>query len=252
MSDESEYLLVSKFRQEGFTDRKSFVTPELLKRLQEQCLQRLSTSARGAVDSSVNLWAPATDTGDSPATSLFLDKTLHDCVMSCLGRDFFGVMVDFYQLYGRHDMHSDAQHFELAGLRLNVAIDPLLPGRGALRFVSGSNSADVWQHLAAARARGETITAERFVPLSPGDAVFFDLRTWHEVADCPVPRKMLSAFFYAVPKSELEVEAVRASARRNRKAPKAFEVGRGLYSDAFLDVLPVAWRAHLQRFGFID
>lgn len=246
--DEDGFL--AEIGERGFAYLRGALLPHAVDALRREIAEALEAADARSAGPRVRQWTPLLGRSSPVAQSIFLESPLSMLAERALARPVFGVMMDANRSGGAADLHSDAEDWELAGLRFNLYVDELAPGEGALTFFPGSHEPARWHHLHEDPARvlsGPAVSE----PVSPGDLAAFDLRTWHTVQSSGVQRVFASAFYYAVPRTPAEEAAVARSAARNRDAPRAFgRTGEGLYPPELLQAAPPAWEACLHRYGF--
>ena len=236
---------------DGFAFFKQALTGDSLENLREivnACLCKIDRSTEKRVH-----WSPLFSKSDNAATDLFTSPILRSLAEQTTGREVFCVMVDATRATGSTDCHSDAQDWELGGLRINFYLDSLAPGAGALRLFPGSHKKEIWEQLDQCPSHIENRTS-MCCGVEPGDAIAMDLRLWHDVqSDETTMREFASVFFYTFPKTHEEIEAVRVSARRNRKALKVFGASDEAFTDfAASNSLSANWANALFEYGFLE
>ncbi|SEK13042.1 phytanoyl-CoA dioxygenase family protein [Paraburkholderia tropica] len=236
---------------DGYAVFKQALTKENLTQLQtatKACLP--ASDFRGG---NVVQWSPLFSADHNAAKLLFMDPDLRLLAERAVGSEVCCVMVDVNRAKGPTDCHSDAQDWELKGIRFNIYLQPLTPGSGALRIFPASHKREIWERLVKSPALTSELDSV-CQPVSPGDILAMDLRLWHDVeSDQTTPREFASVFFYALPETPTEVEAIRRSARRNRRALSIFKASDLEFSNfATSGALPRSWENFLVEYGFLE
>jgi hypothetical protein len=222
--------------------------PAALSRREEEALRPLVESVPAPANGRTFSWRPLMD-ASLESWALLLDPTLIAIAELALGRPVFGVMLDANRAAGPSDAHSDAQLYDLAGVRFNLYPKRIPAGQGSLTIYPQTHLRAVWDEVKAEPDRLRHRPAYS-ADAGEGDVLAMDLRVWHEVASIDCERAFMSAFFYGVPRTEAEVKAVTVSAGRNRKALRIFGIEQEPYSEAVIGRLPKIWAQQLAVHGF--
>ena len=164
-----------------------------------------------------------------------------------LGEDAAGTSSNGNHFRGPYtEWHPDARNPHSLGLKFILYLDPLRADTGALRVMSCSHLSPYREQLAELKLGEDNLEdgiegglhitdMPSFVCESePGDAILFDVRTWHASWGGTQGRRMCSSTFYGNPQTPEEQEATRALAGAARGVQRTLKWKESKYHPDWL------------------
>ena len=218
---------VTYFKLFGFLVMRQVFTPEELDTIDVEFKHALDSAYRddpfdGSRRQGANMLGP-----DTPFfASLLDDSRFCEAAEQLYGGDVLGLGCSADRYVGNTDWHRDTRSSHQYGVKIAFYLEPVGADTGALRVVPGSFKNDINKDEIQ-RVLGQAGLDIPDVPAhvcesEPGDAVAFDLRSWHASWGGSEDRRMCTLVYYNNPKTPEEEEATRRQASFGRDLSKKF------------------------------
>jgi len=217
--------------------RKLFIESELENIRQEFEFMMEEQYGHTPYDGTQRHWTMMMDEDTPFFASLLEDPRFLTVARQLYGDDVLGIGTDANRYTGNTGWHRDMATVHQYGVKFAFYLEPVDAETGCLRVIPGthripdeSDFSEGVRAMALQEVPGEALASE------PGDVVAFDLRTWHASFGGGDDRRMCTVVYYANPKTDEEVEALRAQGEGNvRIGIKNFEPRRQfLYSKSWM------------------
>ena len=213
-----------------------------------------------AYDGSKRHWTMMMDEDTPFFASLLEDPRFLTVARQLYGDDVVGIGIDANRYTGDTHWHRDTSTVHQYGVKFAFYLQPVAADTGALRVIPGMHRLpDDDSFREGVRALELEEVPCTSLPSEPGDVVAFDLRLWHASHGGSTDRHMCTVVYYANPKTEEELAALRNQGEGNVRAGlRNFEPKRQyLYSKSWMSNphgSPVrrAWIDRLTEVGYFE
>ena len=209
---------VTYFKTFGFLVMRQVFTPQELDTIDAEFKHSLDSLYRHKpFDGSSRQWAMMLGPDTPFFASLLDDPRFYETAEQLYGEDVFAVNCDALRYVGNTNWHRDTQSLHQYGVKIGFYLEPLRADSGALRIVPGSfknediNNDEIKRIVSQAGLDIPDVPAY-VCESEPGDAIAFDLRSWHASWGGSQGRRMCTLVYYNNPKTSEEEEATRRQA----------------------------------------
>ena len=208
---------VAYFRTFGYIVMKQVFTADELETIRAEFDFMLEDQyGSNSYDGSRRHWTMMMDEETPFFASMLEDPRLLTVARQLYGDDVLGVGTDANRYTGDTGWHRDTRNVNQYGVKFAFYLQPVEAETGALRVIPGTHRLpddDVFA-TGVRRTNAEEVPS---APLAsePGDVVAFDLRLWHASVGGSRDRHMCTVVYYANPRTEQEMEALRVQAENN-------------------------------------
>ena len=246
----------------GFAVMRQLLTTDDIEILEQELAEGLDAQYPDRpFDGTARQWSRLTDQSTPRYAALMEDPRFLVRAQQLRGADVIGIGVDGNRYVGDTRWHPDTGQGDNSAVKFIFYFDAVTATSGALRVIPGSHLLRGAQEERFAEVVGAMPPLEvpcQAVETEPGDAIVFDIRTWHASFGGSRNRRSCNLDYFANPRSPKEEEALVAVGRGHGMTVAKFNLERRFnYSRNWLDNphrSPVRqrWIDRLDSIGYLD
>ncbi|MBI2192352.1 MAG: phytanoyl-CoA dioxygenase family protein [Planctomycetes bacterium] len=201
----------------GYVVLRGFFTPEEVQIIQREVSHAMTVQyAHKPFDGTARHWTMMLEEDTPFFASLMEDPRFLTIAKHLYGQDVLGVGTDANRYVGNTGWHRDTATVLQYGVKFAFYLDPVDALTGALRVVPSSHRyPDDEEFGKLIRGFAVQDVPAQALQSEPGDAVAFDLRTYHASFGGSRDRRMCTVVYYGNPRNAEEEESLRRQGEGN-------------------------------------